>query len=309
MDRATADRVDVTAAAQHGLLTSRQADALLGASRKAYWLHTGRLVWAQPRVLRVAGTPVTWHQTLLAAQLSTDGVVSHRSAAELWGLIPEARVVEVSVRAVRQPRLARPAVVHRIRDLHPELAVRREGLRITDPRRTLIDLGLVVPPHRVGDALSRALVTKLVTLSDVQWLRDALGRQGRNGTGIIGELLDRRRRADGREESVLEARFVDLLDRNGVELPRLQHEVWARGRFVARVDAAYVDLRLAIELDGYESRESPEAHGRELRRQNELIALGWRVLRFTWSQVTRDGDEVISAILRSQQDLCAAAAT
>ena len=304
MNRAAIELIDRTAAAQHGVLTSRQADRLLGASRKSHWIRSGRLLWVQPRVLRLSGTPSTWHQALIAAQLSARGVVSHRSAAQLWGLVGGPEQIEVSVGGGRHPQLAPPARAHRIKDIHPELAVRRQGLRITDPRRTLVDLGLVLPPRQISDALSRALTTKLVTLDDVRWLREALGRQGRNGTGIIGELLDRRRRTEGREESVLESRFVDLLTHLNIDLPSLQHEVWESGRFVARVDAAYVDIKLAIELDGYETRESPEALARELDRQNRLISLGWRVLRFPWSRVTRDGQTVVQEILANRRDLC-----
>jgi hypothetical protein len=309
------DQLDLTASRQHGVVTSRQADAILGAARKGHWIRTGRLQWIQPGVLRLLGSPSSWHQQLAAAQLGADGVVSHRAAAHLWGLLRGEGAVEVSVGPRRQPRLRAPALVHRIKDLHPELAVRRTGLRLTDPRRTLVDLGLVVPARVVGDALSRGLTTKLVTLDDVRWLREALGRQGRNGTGIIGELLDRRAPTAGREESLLEHRFVDLVTRAGLEIPTLQHEIWHDGRFVARVDAAYLDVRLAIELDGYETRESPEALRRELSRQNRVLGAGWALLRFTWADVVADGTKTISQIviersrLAHRRDLCSTATT
>jgi very-short-patch-repair endonuclease len=299
MERAGLDLMASTAARQHGILTSKQADALLGKSRKAYWVRTGRLVRAQPGTYRVAGSPISWHAELMAAQLSAKGLVSHRAAGDLWSLLRPLKMVEVSAAPGRHPRLLEPALCHRIKDLHVERGVRREGLLMTDPMRTLIDLGLVVPAQQVSDALSKALTTKLVRFDEVLWLRGALGRQGRNGTGIMGELLERRAHTGEREESVLEARFVDLLNRSSVRLPRLQFEVWQRGRFVARLDGAYPEVRLAVELDGYETRASPEALDRDVARQTRLVSLGWQFVRYTWRDVTRNPDRTVSTLLQT----------
>lgn len=298
--------IDRIAGAQHGLVTSDQATKALGPGRKDRWVSQGRLIHIQPRVLRVAGAPQTWHQSVLASQLSTGGIVSHRSAAELWGLIQPAGYVDVSVRAPRAPRAEPPAIVHRIGDLHPELAVEREGLRITDPVRTVIDLGLVLPLWSVRDALSRGLTTHLLTISQVETLRDALGRKGRNGTGVVRELLDERLLTAGDEESLLEKRFFDLVRHHDVPRPVIQYEVWHAGRFIARVDAAYPELKLAIEVDGYRHHSSPDAFQRDRTRQNRLVALGWTVLRFTWADVVQRPAMVAQTIREAVNRLPAA---
>lgn len=292
----SAVRLDEVARAQHGVITTAQAVKTLGPSRKARWVSEGRLLSVQPRVFRVAGTPQTWHQSLHAAVLAAEGVVSHRAAAELWGLIKPAGYVELSCRYEHNPRMRPPAIVHRIRDLHPRLAVEREGMAVTDPARTMIDLGLVLPTWAVGDALSRGLTTKLFSLSEVTQLRDALGRPGRTGAGIVRRIIEERLLTADSEESLLEARFVDLTRRHDLARPTFQHEVWHSGRFVARVDASYPDLLLAIEVDGYESHSSPEAFQRDRSRQNHLVALGWTVLRFTWHDVVHDPSSVATTI-------------
>lgn len=296
MDTESAIRVDEIARVQHGLITSAQAVKALGPSRKARWVAEGRLRSVQPRVFRVNGAPETWHQAVHAAALAAEGTVSHRSAAELWGLIKPAGYVDISVRYDHNPRMQPPAIVHRIRDLHPRLAVEREGMAVTDAVRTVIDLGLVLPHWAVRDALGRGLTTRLFTLKEVERLRDALGRPGRNGAGVVRRLIDDRLLTVDGEESLLEARFVDLARRNGLPRPSLQHEIWHAGRFVARVDAAYADLRLAIEVDGFESHTSPDTFQRDRTRQNYLVALGWTVLRFTWHDVVHDPATVASTI-------------
>lgn len=291
--------IDDIARAQHGLVTSDQAVRALGPGRKARWVAERRLVCVQPRVFRVAGAPDTWHQHLMAAALATDGVISHRSAAEIWGLIRPAGYVEVSVPPPRAPRAQPPAIIHRVKDLHPELARERDGLRLTDPVRTVIDLGLVVPTWAVRDALSRGITTRLFSFREVEQLRDALGRRGRSGTGIVRELLDERLLNAGDEESVLERRLLVLARRHGLPTMSLQHEVWHAGRFIARVDACYPERKLAIEVDGFAHHSSPDAFQRDRERQNRLVSLGWTVLRFTWHDVVHRPIEVARTILEA----------
>lgn len=298
--------IDRIAQEQHGLVTSEQAVKALGPGRKDRWVAQRRLVSTQPRVFRVQGAPQTWHQQVLAAQLATAGIVSHRSAAELWGLTQRTGYIDVSVRGDRKLLLRPPAILHRIGDLHPELAVEREGLRITDPVRTVIDLGLVLPAWGVRDALSRGLTTRLLTIGDIERLRDALGRQGRNGTGIIRLILEERLLMSGTEESVLEARFHDLVRRHELPPVSIQHEVWHAGRFVARVDAAYPELLIAIEVDGFSAHSSPDAFQRDRTRQNRLVALGWTVLRFTWADVVQRPAEVAQTIRTALEQQSAA---
>lgn len=300
--------LDEIASAQCGLVTSAQAIALLGRKRKERWYAEGRLVQVQPRVSRVAGAPVTWHQRCLAAQLATDGLVSHRSAASVLGMT-STTIVEVAVRAPRQPRIWEPAVLHRCVDLNSSDGIVRDGLRLTDPVRTIIDLGLVMPEAAVDAALGVALASRLLRVEDVVRLRRALSRSGRTGVGIIDRVLEQRLLTAAADESVLETELRRLLARRGLPLPQFQLEVWHRGTFVARVDAGYPDLRLALEVDGYAGHGSPQAFQLDRTRQNRLVALGWTVLRFTWADVARDPEGVARTVsethARLSRSLCA----
>jgi very-short-patch-repair endonuclease len=298
--------VDEITRAQHGLITTEQAVKALGPSRKARWVTERRLISVQPSVFRVAGAPETWHQSVMAACLAVGGIASHRSAAELWGLIRPAGYSECSIPGDGKRKVRPPAIVHRIHDLHPELAVQREGLRLTDPVRTVIDLGLVVPVWSVHRAIARGLSTNALSLSSVEVLREALSRPGRNGTGIVREILEGDLLPTGKEESELERRFTSLVRRCGLPAFSLQHEVWEGGRFVARIDAAYPELKLAIEIDGFAHHSSREAFQRDRTRQNRLVALGWTVLRFTWADVVKNPSHVARLIERAVASLTAA---
>jgi very-short-patch-repair endonuclease len=303
------EEIDAFAASQHGLVTSAQAVAALGASRKQRWTVAGRLIPVQPRVYRLLGSPRGWLQDLKAAELASGGLVSHRAAAAIWGLRPPDDRVEVAVHWSSQPRLRPPAIVHRLVDFDATSAEHRNGIRLTDPVRTLVDLGLVVPPPAVAAALDIGLGRRLFTLAEVRRLRQELSRCGRNGVGIIGELLDERWPVADEAESVLETRLLTILRRHRLPQPAVQFEVWDGDRFVARVDVAYPAARLVVEVDGYEHHSSVEAFQRDRVRQNELLALGWTVLRFTWEDVTRRPATVAHAIRAALLDrgasLCA----
>ena len=300
------DAVDELTRAQHGLLTTEQAVRMLGPSRKARWVSERRILSVQPSVFRMAGSPETWHQSVLAASLAVDGIVSHRSAAELWGLIQPAGYAEVSIPGETKRKLRPPAIAHRILDLHPGLAVEREGLRVTDPVRTIVDLGLVMPWWHVHRAIAKGISNRAFKLSELSGLRDALSRPGRNGTGVVRMILEDNVLLFTKEESELEKRFTSLARRRGLPPLALQHEVWHAGRFIGRVDACYPELRLAIEVDGFEHHSTPDAFQRDRTRQNELVAIGWTVLRFTWNDVVKRPAHVAEMIERAIERLSAA---
>lgn len=304
IDRSLA--VDELTRQQHGLITTTQAIEALGPSRKARWVRERRLISVQPGVFRMAGAPETWHQNLMAAALAVQGTVSHRSAAELWGLIQPAGYVEVSVPAGTNRTVRPPAVIHRIADLRQGLAVERAGLPVTDAVRTVVDLGLVMPRWLVHRAIAKGISTKALTVSEARTLRDALGRPGRNGTGIVRAILDGDLLVLGKEESELEKRFTALSRRFGLPMFTLQHEVWGSGRFAGRIDAAIPELKLAIEVDGFEHHSTPGAFQHDRTRQNDLVALGWTVLRFTWHDVVHQPAKVARTIEKTIANLTAA---
>ena len=72
------------------------------------------------------------------------------------------------------------------------------------------------------------------------------------------------------------------------------------------MDFAYPDVRLAIEVDGFGVHGTPRAMAKDFVRQNGLVPYGWRVLRFTWRQVTQEPEMVAAAIRAALRSLQAA---
>ena len=111
----------------------------------------------------------------------------------------------------------------------------------------------------------------------------------------------------GVPDSVLDGELERLLARHGLDAV-MQHEVLDRnGRFVARVDAAFPDVKLAIEADGAATRVGRAALHYDVARQNALMAEGWSVLRYTWHDVVMEPERVVgeirAAIRRRRREL------
>ncbi len=289
--------INTISSGQHALITLDQARAEAMTARAArHQVDMGRWVRSHLGVYRVAGAPASWRQDLMAACLAAGegAMASHRSAARLWGLIGE-EVLEVSISRPGCHRLP-GVIVHRSTDLHTTRALRCDGIPVTPPARTLVDLGAVVHERVVERALDTALVRHLVTLNELRATLDLLGRKGRRGAGVLRCLLDDRSDAAAGSESVLEARMWRLCRDHGLPEPVGQHEVRNGRRLVGRVDFAFLRVRLAIEVDGYEHHASLRAFRHDRARQNELVATGWTVLRFTWHDVTQQPERVATSI-------------
>jgi very-short-patch-repair endonuclease len=252
-------------------------------------VEAGLLIRRRPSVFAYAGTPEFADQRLAEEVLSlgSGAALSHDSAALAWKLItrrPDAPHVVIR-RWQREHRTS--CIVHESLDLVDDDCTTHAGIRTTKPFRTVVDLG-ATSPWLVESALSTGLRAGLFEVDDVEEFVGRVQRRGRRGVGVVRPLLDLYRDVDERTESVLEDRFVRILRERRMRIPTPQYEVTdAGGAFVCRADFAYPDRALLIELDGRAYHEDGAAFEADRRKQNATQALGWRTLRFTWSDVTR----------------------
>jgi very-short-patch-repair endonuclease len=138
-------------------------------------------------------------------------------------------------------------------------------------------------------------------------MRNEVTGPGRSGCGVLGTILDERALGDAVNDSLLEPRMGRLLRRAGLQ-PAIFHYVITTpgGVFLAEVDFAYPEIRLAIEVDGFKVHGSPGAMSKDFVRQNGLVPYGWHVLRFTWRQVVREPEMVARTIAAARAGLAAA---
>ena len=282
------------------MFTRAQVKAL-GATRGMidHRLRAGRWERCSRDVLRLAGVPPSWKQSLLAACLAWGAlaVASHRAAATLWRLAGlEPGIIELTV-PHRWDR-AVPGIVHR-NVLERRDATVVDAIPVTTPARTLIDLAAVASMHAVEEALDDALHRRLVTIPRLR-LRLRGDQRGRSGAGVMRALLEQRAPSAPPPESVFETRLLRVLRRARLPDPVPQYRVRSGGRTVAVVDFAYPDVKLAIEADSFRWHSDRADWERDRARRNALTLLGWRIIHVTWPDLARS--ERLIASIRAALD-------
>jgi hypothetical protein len=269
---------------QLGLLTFAQArEAGLSRNQILNRVQSGR--WRRTRigVFVVNGAPATWEQSALAAVLAAgpDAVASHATAGVLWGLpnVFHEVVHEVSTARPRRAR-HRGVQVHRtVRFLEMEHTVRR-NIPVTTVARTLVDLSAAMSVEQLGIATDYARRKGFLRIDDLRkcaaGLPPAPGRRPKR----IEAVLSARIKDYDKSESGLEMWVLRAIVGAGLPEPVQQHWI-TLDRRRRRIDLAYPELKLAIEVDGWGAHNSRSAFDGDRARENELDIAGWHRLHFT----------------------------
>jgi very-short-patch-repair endonuclease len=208
---------------------------------------TRRLLRLHQGVYAVGHEALSDRARMIAGLLAAGpgAVLSHRTAAAPWKLIPSMPpFVEVTL-SDRRPRQRDGLLIHHARQLE---TVRHDGLAVTTPLRTLKDFP---EPRAIAEALYLGLIDRADAPPDAEPTRSALER-----------------------------RLLQAIRRAGLPRPLSNHPI---GRY--RVDFLWLDQRLVVETDGWAGHGHRMAFERDRARDAELQAQGFAVLRFTWRQV------------------------
>lgn len=223
----------------------------------------------------------------MAATLSCGphAVLSHESAASLWGIEDRERIIAISLPSrfqSRQPDLR----AHRVK-LPPGDVGALDGIPVTSAVRTLIDLATLVTPSRLEAAVNAADKLNLV---NPETLRAAISERPRQrGVPALRHVLDRR--TFRLTDSELERRFLGLVRKAGLPLPQTGARLNG-----FKIDFLWPDLGLVVETDGLRYHRTPTQQGRDRRRDQVLLAEGLTVLRFTHAQVAREPGAVTATL-------------
>ncbi|MGH2925585.1 MAG: DUF559 domain-containing protein [Solirubrobacterales bacterium] len=223
-----------------------------------------------------------------------EAVLSHRSAAGLWQLLahPAAdRPLEVTVPARHARR--RPGVrVHRTRGMSPDEATTLKGIPITTPARTVLDLAANVQLRDLEQALAQVQRRRLASRSRLVVL---LARHPRRpGAAVLRTLLEREGRP-ALTRSRAEERLLRLLRRAELAAPDINGRI---GPY--EVDFVWRAAGLVVEVDGFDFHGDRAAFEADRRRDAELVARGFKVIRVTWRQIV---DEPEATLVRIGQAL------
>jgi hypothetical protein len=272
------------------VLTRRDLEGL-GFSKMAidHRVATGRLHLISRGVYAVGRPELTPRGRWMAAVLACgdEAMLSHRSAAELWGIGYEERNrIDVTVRRKREIR-RRGLKVRSRRSLDSQSAVVRFGIPVTNPVQTLIDLATELNILRLERAVNEADKLDLV---DPETLRAALDAYvGMPGVKALRTMLDRH--TFRLSDSDLEIFFRPLALAAGLPLPLTKHRVLGY-----EVDFWFPDHGLVVETDGLRYHRTASQQARAAKRDQKHTASGLRVLRFTHWQIAHAADEVTGVL-------------
>jgi len=213
-----------------------------------------------------------------------DAVLVGRTAAQLtfWPKLPGA-LVECAVRGEREPQAG---FAFSRRRVPPELVVEIQGLRVTRPDLTALDLC----DELGGDVIDHVLRTRTATL-------DGLHEALRLSAWRTGNRTRRALLLDSRDEpwSAAERLCHRLLRAAGIDGWKANLPVHLRGKNYF-LDVGFPALRLVIEIDGRLHQTDPELFESDRWRQNTLVLEGWMVLRFTWRMLEDHPDLIVELV-------------
>jgi hypothetical protein len=196
----------------------------------------------------------------------------------------------IHLSAPRRHDPIRGARIHQPRRLE-RIFVR--GLPITTVPRTLLDIAATMPFSVLRRSLAEAEFLRHVGLAEVE----AVLGPGQPGSAALREALRRHCPQLARARSVLEERFLALCEEHAIPLPAVNEKVAG-----LMVDAIWRGERLVVELDGRAAHGTQAAISRDRRRELLLREAGFRVLRYSWQQVTQQPDRVAADVRAALSD-------
>jgi very-short-patch-repair endonuclease len=212
--------------------------------------------------------------TAALAAYGPNAILSHRTAAVIWGLLPPRPADPIHITLLNANRRSRPGVrIHHATEAHTR---RRHGLRLTSPARTLADL----PPDELERAYNEALVLGLVTHREVR----AVAARSRHLRDLVED-------SPGMTRSGMERRLRTLIKKAGLPAPRSNVRVAGY-----EVDMYWPGHRLVVEFDGWNTHSSRSAFESDRLKDAALVLAGERVLRVTGRQLEGRPEELIARL-------------
>jgi very-short-patch-repair endonuclease len=267
-------------------LTPAAIDSRVKAGR-LYPLHRGVYLVGHP-----IPPPFAWE--MAAALACGDGaVISHRSAAYVWALLPypaNPRPIHVTVHG-RQPGEKPGIRVHRVRHLHPRDVRTCRRIPVTTPARTILDLAGSERFRVFEQARAEAERRRLVTRGHLEAVLERNAR--RPGVAVLrAALASDAGPAWTRSEA--EERFLSLVRSAGLPHPETNVRL---GPY--EVDFLWRRERLVVEIDSFEFHSSRAAFERDRLRDADLQADGFRVVRVTWRQMASEPERMVGRVRRA----------
>lgn len=232
---------------------------------------------------------------LQAAVIALPGaVVSHESAASFHS-IPMVQTARPIVTVHTRTTHTFPGTkVHRSHDLLARHVTSVDGLPSTTLPRTVVDLAAILSRRHLALVVDDLLAARRLAVNDLQEVHSDVARKGKPGSAALRAILEERTEAGAHPGSRMETIGLALLVDAGLPSPAVEHPMpWQTNR---RFDLAYPACQLAIEWDSRRWHTQVEAFERDRKRDRLAVLNGWRVLRFTWVDLSERPQDVVQTV-------------
>lgn len=186
-------------------------------------------------------------------------------------------------------------VIHTATDLPLLDREEVDGLPVTSPARTIIDLARTEPVERLTAAIDGALRDGLASEDLLHRRIAALRAKGRYGLPALVDVLDGRCVTRG-GHSWLERRFLQLVHAAGLPRPTTQQVLTRAGDRVVRVDCRFPGTNVVVELLGHRWHRSKQQMARDAERCNALVLDGFAPFQFTYEHVVDEPTTVVAVV-------------
>jgi very-short-patch-repair endonuclease len=272
-------RASKLAARQFGVLSGaqlREVGVGRGAVQNA--VGAGRLHRVHHGVYALGHTLLRPEGHRLAAVLAcgAGAVLSHRSAAAHWGVLPTTQErIDVTARRTRQ---GVPGIrLHTSRSLDAQDSTNHEGIPITTVHRTLLDLAATTRADQLENALAQAMYLQLY---DQRAIDDVIARSnGHRGTKVLEEATRQEPRIT---KSMWEVRMLRVVRSAQLPEPRCKEALHAPDHGKCYPDFYWPAYGLIVETDGWDAHRTLAAFRSDRAKDAAFTAAGYKVLRFTW---------------------------
>jgi len=280
------------AARQHGVVSRGQLrDLGLADSAIGYRVSSGRLHRVHRGVFAVGHRRLpslgAWSAAVLAC--GPGAVLSHAAAAALWDMRRSAASsVDVTIR--RTGRLTRPGIrIHRPRTMPENETSAREGIPVTTPARTILDMAALLSPSRLEHLLDQAEIRELTDYPALDAI--ATAHPGHHGAARLQRAIETHCAGTNLTRSDLEILMKELCRTHGLPKPSINEQVAGK-----HVDFLFPAQRLIVETDSWRYHKTRQAFENDRARDVLTSRAGYRTLRFTDRQLERRPHEVVASI-------------
>ena len=259
-------------------------------------LRTGRLHLIHRATYLVGHRIVADRGLEMAALLASapDALISHRSAARLWNLLPANAAQPIDITIVAKEAHPQPGIaIHRTAAME-EVDICEQGpIRLTTPARTLLDLAAILPLSGLESAVAQALRSRPPLIAPADLADQVRRNHGRRGVARLRHVAG----LDGGPQYThegAERRMLALV--RAYDLPPPEANERVNG---FEVDFVWRRERVIVEIDSRRFHADDLAYERDRLRDAELIAAGWVVIRVTWRRLTTEPAAVAGRIRRT----------